>query len=386
METGKEAADHRRKRVIQVLFIVFIGGLLLFTFFSNTLKSITLPKVSVEKPVRGSLVHTFEGVGVLKPLVEAKLINPSGWKVQKVLVKEGDHVKKGQTLVLYDSKTAERELEDEASNLDKQKIELMHIQDQFIQSATEGDEFKIRDAKRAIESHKLDLTIQERKIAGLREQLASQKQLTAPYGGIITKVNAVKGMGLGGDPDVVISNSSSGYQFELSMDGALLELLGLKVGDKLEFQVSASGEAKTFKSQGAITEVKSVEPRMQTLEGVTAESSLAIPQKTLRIHVVDSKLQGGEQALLKLEKPSSNEGFIVTQKAVRQERDGLYIFKVEEQKGALGNVFVVRKVRLTSVETNGKDTMVQSENLYEEDQIILESSEPLQDGDRIRLQ
>ncbi|WP_314592090.1 biotin/lipoyl-binding protein [Paenibacillus terrigena] len=61
---------------------------------------------------------------MLQPMLEAKLSNTAGWKVEKILVKEGDRVKKGQKLILYDSKTAERELKDEVTVLNKQKIGL----------------------------------------------------------------------------------------------------------------------------------------------------------------------------------------------------------------------------------------------------------------------
>ncbi|GIP19980.1 HlyD family efflux transporter periplasmic adaptor subunit [Paenibacillus sp. J22TS3] len=386
MESGIETSDRKRKRMIMIAFIVFVVGLVLFTLFSNTLQSLTLPKVSTEKPARGSLVHTYEGGGVLKPVAEARLTNSSGWKVQKILVKEGDRVKKGQKLIQYDSKAAERELQDELSNLDKQNIELQRLQDQFIQSATEGDEFKIRAAKRDIEAHKLDQTVQERKINGLKEQLNSQKELTAPFNGVITKVSAIKGMAGGGEPDVVISNSTLGYQFDISLDGPLLSILGLSIGEKLEVEISTAQEPKPRMSQGTITEMRSAEPRAQSQADAGTDSTLTIPQKILSIKVVDSSLQGGEQALIKLEKKSSKEGFKVSPGAIRKEREGMYMFKVEEQVGALGNVFVARKVRLTSVETNGRETMVQSEGLYDDDKIILESSEPLQDGNRIRLE
>lgn len=85
--------------------------LLFFTFFSNTLQSLTLPKVTTVKPQTKSLEFTLEGSGKLTPVSEAKLLNASGWKVRQVLVKEGDRVTKGQTLIRYDSQAAEAEPE-----------------------------------------------------------------------------------------------------------------------------------------------------------------------------------------------------------------------------------------------------------------------------------
>lgn len=119
-----------------------MGVLLFFTFFSNTLQSLTLPKVTTVKPESRSLEFTLEGSGMLRPVSEARLLNSSGWKVRQILVKEGDKVKKGQKLILYDSQTAESELQDEITLLDKQKIEQQTLQDQFIQTYLEGMSFR----------------------------------------------------------------------------------------------------------------------------------------------------------------------------------------------------------------------------------------------------
>lgn len=64
----------------------------------------------------------------------------------------------------------------------------------------------------------------------------------------------------------------------------------------------------------------------------------------------------------------------------------MYVFVVEEQPGALGNVFVARKVNIKFSERNDKETMIQTDSIYEQDKIILDSSEPLQDGNRVRLE
>ncbi|MRN55353.1 efflux RND transporter periplasmic adaptor subunit [Paenibacillus monticola] len=386
MEIEKESADRKRKRSIQVVFIVFMGMLIFFTLFSNTLQSLTLPKVRTEKPINGSLVFTFEGSGVLLSIAQAKLSNAAGWKVRKLLVKEGERVKKGQKLILYDSKSAERELEDEITNLDKQKIEQQNIQDQFIQSTLEGDELKIRSARRAIETGKLGLATQERKINELRDHLTSEREMTAPFDGIITKLNAVQGLISAGEPDVLISNSSLGYQLDILADSTLLSSLGISIGEKIEVGVHTVQEQQIRMVDGTIDEIVNAEPRLESATSEEVGKTLTVPQKALRIKVFNSELKGGEQAEIALEKNSDQAGLLISNEAVHQDRDGKFVYKIEQQQGALGNVFVARKVQIHTSETNDKEMMIQADNLYEDDLIILESSEPLQDGDRVRLQ
>lgn len=386
MELEKVAADRRRKRNIQIMFIIFMGLLIFFTLFSNTLQSLTLPKVRTEKPAAGSLVFTIEGSGILQPLAEARLSNSAGWKVQKILVKEGDRVKKGQKLIIYDSKSAERELEDEITNLKKQQIEQQNIQDQFIQSSMEGDELKIRNARRTIETGKLNLHTQERKINEMRDKLTSQQDITAPFDGIIAKLNAVEGLTSAGEPDVLVSNSSLGYRFDISADSKVLSSLGISIGEKIEVEVNTVQEQQARMIEGTIEEVANEQPRIESSSSEEGGQTITIPQKFLRIKVVNSELKGGEQAKIKLEKGSRQEGLLISNKAIHEDRSGMFVYKIEEQRGALGNVFVARKVLIHTSETNDKETMIQSDSLYEEELIILESSEPLQDGNRIRME
>lgn len=374
--------DRGRKRKIQIIFCIFIILLVLFTLFSNTFQSLTLPKVRTENAVYGSLVHTLEVNGVLRPIAEAKLVNSDHWKVATILVKEGDHVKKGQKLITYDSKSAERELQDEITHLEKQKIELQNIQDHFITSTTEGDEMGIRTAKRDIETYKLDLGLQERKINVLRDRLDSQKEISAPFDGVITKLNAIEGMVSAGEPDVLVSNSSLGYRLDIFADSTLLSSLGISIGEKIEVEVGTAQEQQTRMIVGTIEEMANERPRTNEEAGKT----IKIPQKVLRIKVVDSQLIGGEQARIKLEKRSSQEGFVISNVAIHEERDGMFVYKVEEQRGALGNVFIARKVLIHYSETMDKETMIQSDTVYDDDLIILESSEPLQDGNQIRME
>ncbi|MCY9593330.1 RND transporter [Paenibacillus chitinolyticus] len=379
--------DLKRKRNIRIIAGLFIGGLILFTLFSNTLQALTLPKVRTESAVYGSLVHTLEGTGVLRPLAEEKLSNSAGWKVKAVLVKEGDRVKKGQKLVSYDSKSAERELQDETTQLEKLKIELQNAQDQFIAASTEGDELKVRSVTREMETRKLDISMQERKVTGLREALADQKDLAAPFEGVITKVNASAGTKPAGEPEIVIADSAKGYRFEFAADAALLTSLGITAGTKIEVGLGTPDQQPRL-IEGTVEETAEAEPLAAGSSGAEAGESggRTAARKSLRIQVEGPELKGGDRAVVKLTKRSVQQGFKVSSDAVHQERDGKFIYKIEEQKGALGNVFVVRRVPVRSSETNESETVIQSDSLNEKDLIILKSSEPLQDNNRVRLQ
>lgn len=384
MELGKGLADQRRKRILQIVFMGFMVLLLLFTLFSNTLQSLTLPKVTTEQPKHGGITLSIEGSGMLQPIAEAKLSVSTGWKVQQVLVKEGDRVKKGQKLITYDNPAARQEIELEVTNLEKQRIEQQNLQDQFILSSIEEDELKLRSAKREIEKGKLDIAAQERKINEMKGQLAKDQVLTAPFDGIVTKLNAVEGLASAGEPDVIVSNSSQGYSFNVGADAKRLSSIGLSVGERIEVEVHTDKEQQASVMEGIIEEITNAEP---LIEGASEKAEeAAIPQKSICIKLINAKLKGGEQARINIEKSSLDQGLLVSNEAIHQDREGMYVFVVEEQPGALGNVFVARKVNIKFSERNDKVTMIQTDGIYEQDKIILDSSEPLQDGNRVRLE
>ncbi|WP_427051819.1 efflux RND transporter periplasmic adaptor subunit [Paenibacillus sp. TC-CSREp1] len=387
MELGTETAEQRRKRIIVVVFISFMGLLLLFTLFSNTLQSLTLPKVTTEQPKKGGISLVIEGSGILQPIAEAKLFGSTNWKTQQIHVKEGDHVKKGQKLITYDSKPAEQEIEVELTNLEKQKIEQQSFQDQYILASFEEDELKRRSAQRDIEKGKLDIAAQERKINEMREHVSKNQLLTAPFDGIITRLNAVEGLGSTGEPDIILSKSSEGYRFEVRADAKRLSTLGISIGEQIKVEVDSDQEQQARSMDGTIEEIINEKPLIEgTSESDEGVGVVTMPQKILRIKLLDAKLKGGEQARIKIEKGSLDQGLLVSNAAIHQDREGTYVFVVDQRPGALGNVFVVRKVDIESSEKNDKETMIQTDRIYPEDKIILNSSEPMQDGDRIRLE
>lgn len=292
MESTEVPAHRRRQKRIRTAALLLLGVLLFFTFFSNTLESLTLPKVTTVEPVNRRLELTLEAGGMLRPVSEVKLLNASGWKVRQILVQEGEQVKKGQTLLLYDSGPAERELEDEVSLLEKQKIEQQTLQDQFIQTYMEGDELQIRKARRDIEAGKLEQARQAGRIAGMRERLAREQQLKAPFDGIVTKLNALEGMLSAGEPEVILTSSSQGVQFDFTADAELLTGLGISVGEPLEVEIVASEGQPARSIPGKVAEIRNAQARTDSLSGGEDSKAGDISQREVLVKLKDASLKG----------------------------------------------------------------------------------------------
>lgn len=374
-----EQAIAGRKRSIRIFFGLFIGLLIACTLLGNTLAALTLPKVAFVMTRQGEITHSFIGGGLLKWKAEAALSNDSGWKVDKVHVKTGDVVNKGQKLVTYDAKAAEQPLLDEQASLQKLKLELEGQQQTFVQAAQSGDEQRIEDAKRALKLSEIDIDVQERKIRKLQQDLAAGRELIAPFDGIVMQVGATEGLvSSTGGPDVLLSNRSQGLQFDVAVPADAVALL--EPGAQLSVQVLGK-HAKEV--EGTVEDIQD-ESLTDQQTGGSESLSPNLRKKRLRVALQDDELQAGERVQVELTK-TTDEVILLPNKAIREEGDRKFVFTIEERNGPLGNAFYVRKVTVTVADSTDTQAAI-SGGLFDQERVIIESSEPLQEGDKIRMQ
>ncbi|OTY19640.1 RND transporter [Bacillus mycoides] len=429
MEYRTEQDVTRKKRNIKIISSVFIGILIILTLFSNTLANLGLPKVITEKPKNGELTQTFTGNGELQPQEEAKLSNSSiEAKVKEVHVKEGDRVKKNQLLVTYDSKKSEQDILDQEATLQIQKLALNDAQANYNEAQKNQQENKSNDQpknqqenkpndqqenksneaererqnlKTTVESKKIEISILERKIKNLKEELEMNKKLIAPFDGVVTKINAKKDQPSTQDGgDVILSDESKGFKVELQVPADLAT--HLKVGEKINLK----GNAKSL--EGELIEIKNIEshenqrpqeqgkqqdepkgeqkddqkgePKDEQQFEITPATSQ--PQKRILVKVQGEELKKGEQVEATLTKQLAK-GVLIPNKVIKREGQNTFVYTIEEKKGPLGNAFYIEKSPITVGESNGQETVVK--DLNENDQIVSGISEPLQEGEQVQV-
>lgn len=361
------------KKMLRILFGCFIGMLLLFTLFSNTLLSLTIPKVTTVESHKGELAHKYQGTGVLKYRDEISLINPMGWKVTKVAVNEGDLVKKGDTLIVYDNKAAKQQIEDEQASLQKLKLELEDVQDLFVEAINIGEENKIRSYKRDMQVREIDINILKRKLGRSQDDLAQNSRLVAPFNGVVTKVNAVEGLDTSSEGgDVMLANGSKGLEFEFTAPSKVTA--NLKLGGELNVRVPSTASKQV---NGVIVEMDN------SVAGGEEAAARSISMKRLVVTVSDAELSNGDNVVIDLTNKVAEETLLLSNKAIHKDGSGSYIYIVEEKRGPLGNTFYARRESITVIDSNEYESAV--DGLSEFNRIILESNEPLEDGGKIRI-
>ncbi|KFN14094.1 MULTISPECIES: efflux RND transporter periplasmic adaptor subunit [Bacillus] len=432
MENRTEQVVTRKKRNIKIISSLFIGLLIILTLFSNTLANWNLPKVITEKPKNSELKQTFTGNGELQPQEEAKLSNSSiEAKVKEVHVKAGDRVKKNQLLVTYDSKKSEQVILDEEATLQIQKLALNDAQANYNEAKKNQQENKSNDQpnnqqenksnnqqdnqqenksnsqpnggisetslqslKTAVESKKIEISTQERKIKSLKEELEMSKKLIAPFDGVVTKINAKKDqLSTRDEGDVILSDESKGFKVEVQVPADLAT--HLKVGEKINLKGNAkslegelieiknieSNENQRPEEQGKQQDEQKGEPKdEQQFEQTSATPQ---PQKRILVKVQGEELKKGEQVEATLTKQLTK-GVLIPNKVIKKEGQRTFVYTIEEKKGPLGNAFYIEESPITVGESNGQETVV-LEGVYEKDQIVLQTSEPLKKGERVKI-
>ncbi|CAH1056605.1 efflux RND transporter periplasmic adaptor subunit [Paenibacillus pseudetheri] len=361
----------KRQRLTAALFVLFFVVLAGLTFFSSTLETMMLPKVITEKLASKSLVHQVKGSGVLTPRKQVDLLNETGSKIVKVHVKENDEVKKGQKLVSFDSFDLDEQLFQEETALKKQQLNREILEENMLNALIDGDEQVIAKAERALELDNMDLEMAQRKLNKMRKEKVDKQTLTAPFDGKITKITLEDSMNASkGGTILTLMDSGRGFEFSFAVESENTALF--EIGSKVSVRLAKDNTLVN----GMIQEIKASK---ESSEDSSDESSYQVV-----VTISDDGLQGGEQVSLDIKKESNEKGYVLPKKWIHKDATGSYVYVVEEKKSSLGNTFSARKAYIITGDST-EDEVVAVSGLSPDDEIIIESSEPLQEGNQIRI-
>ncbi len=168
------------------IFIVLLGIMLLFTVISRSAASFTVAQVRVEQPQARKIEHKVTGDGTVEKLLDQAVYASADILVAKVNVREGQNVKKGQTLAVLDMdslKNKIRTLSDDIEVLQLQNDALISAEakknsdrNQAVARAKEDYRDSVRNNADAVRDAKKDVKDAKTKLR--REQAqADEKKL-----------------------------------------------------------------------------------------------------------------------------------------------------------------------------------------------------------------
>ncbi len=216
----------RWKLVIVLLVILGAGG---FWFMSQQAK--TGPELTYQNPVKKDLKKILSISGVVDAKEKARLRFLGGGKIIYLSAKEGELVKKGQTIATTDQKTSQLQLQQDLNTFLKERLDWDQTQvDVYKDSLYTLDEERVR------EKAEMDLRNQVLNVE-IRTETINSNRLNAPFAGILTESPTnVTGVQLTATDVFEIVNPES-LIFRATVDE--LDLAGLKTGQSAEFDLDA---------------------------------------------------------------------------------------------------------------------------------------------------
>jgi HlyD family secretion protein len=291
----------RRKKVIgAVLAVVVLAGVVAYNVNARSRGQVT---VQTQKAGKRELVSVVSASGEIKPKRYVNIsANPSG-RIEQLLVKEGDRVRKDQVLARIDSTriaAGERQsaaalegakadlsraqADVEVSRLAFERTKRMHadklVSDQVFDQA--DAELKMKSA--AVEAQKRRITQQEALLASTRDDL-EKTSVVSPMDGVVTSLPKEEGETVIGaqsfSPTVIMTVADlSVMEVEVMVDET--DIRNVRLGQPAEVRVDA---LEGVKIKGEVTEIgSSAIPRGLTSQQ-TSSTNTANQAKDFKVEV-----------------------------------------------------------------------------------------------------
>jgi HlyD family secretion protein len=368
MRGAPASPEPTKKKAIRNAIFLFVACLILLTLFSNTMLNYSLPQVTVTKPDAGTLVQSVVGSGTVEAAETADLYTEVNWTVASVAVKTGDKVAAGQTLVSFNTAVAEANLKDEQARAEQRRINVNKLENSFIDANQAGDEKTIRSLELDLRNARLDVQIEDRKVQQLQQQLQKNKEIKAPFDGMIAEVFAVKDKPVpNGTAAVKVVDISKGQLAKANIEPAKAEYV--KVGDTVDLLFASLNNTYI---KATISQINNVKVNQSD-------------KKELVLELKDDRLKGGESASFTIFKRMPPSRSLLPSGAVRSDSQSSYVLVVKEKKGVLGNEFYVQRANVQV--GNSDDTHTEIVNgLGPLDKVVASGNKPVSDGDRVMIQ
>ena len=273
---------------------------------------------------------------------------------QKALEKEYEN--RDETL-----RKAERSLEQSGDKIVK-------AQEKDIKSEEKTDREK-KAEQLSQQSRNISMQEKVQEISKLKKLINMGGDIVAQVDGVITKIEATVGGETTGGMLLMMSDDSQGYQFKADLPKDMAKFI--KRND--EAVIIPVGEQK--KLEGAVVE---------SLRSLIGEESGKIEViATLPAGIGEA----GLMATLRIEKQSETYPVTVPISAVFGSGDDTFLLLVREQDTILGEQSVAEKVSINVIEKDKANAAIEtSYSFRSDDMIITQSSKPIAQGDRVRVE
>ena len=349
----------------------------------SSFETMTVDTTDIEVPIKFSAKMKGQSDVTIMPQVSGQLM--------KIYVTEGQHVNRGQTLFVIDSRNAQHELESARANLQAAQANLQAAQAQANSAKLEYESNKNLYEKQIVSNYMLESSLNSYKQAqaAVSQAQASVSQaktsvnrarvnlgfctITSPVSGIIGEIGAHAGDQVTPMTQLTIVSGNQKMEAEFSLPESVLEA-GVSSG------YTQSDKAKNIASLPDVTFVMKNgteyphKGRISSLTGVVNATTGSLACKATFPNP-DGVLYSGIQGTVVL--PYSRKAVLVipqTSVLKLQDKSLVYVVKADSTATAV--------TVMTTDAGNGKDVIV-TEGLNIGDRIVTVGANNLQEGQRV---
>jgi HlyD family secretion protein len=433
MQTTESGVTIKKRKIIfRNIGLIFLGLVLLLTFFSKTINNFLLPEVECTSPVKGNLLWTVSASGEVRALDRTKIAAYGNWKVKEVMVDTSYEVTKGFELAIIDEddlklsmKSAEVEFSRMKNDLESYKnsfteIDISTYEEEAGQARKQAEreeenyntvkalyesgaetyqnlkdaENRLEDAKAdyarklgAIDKEKkenekskeeYDRNVKQKTVETELKTLEYEKMIReipaggiikSPIDGIVRSVNMEKGSECtSGQVLFELTAKDSQFSVQFKLNAEKAELL--KEGDRVELQIKADRDAELY---GYVLKRELLQNENMFLYTSNIVSS------DPRVKILD-----GQSVEASADKGSVTYPYLVPNSSVIGFGNKYYIFVLMKRDGILGVEYYVSKEVVELVDHDDFRSAIKISS-SDKIQVVTFSSKVLEDGMQVKL-
>ncbi|WP_308638211.1 efflux RND transporter periplasmic adaptor subunit [Paenibacillus silvisoli] len=186
--------------------------------------------------VKGTIEVHVSGTGSLAPLDRQTVKATEQGTVEKVNVKEGDIVKKGDVLLTVEGEDNTDKISSEKLNLESKQLDLEDTRTKLKQASEEAE---IASLKLSLKKQQLAIEQSQSTIADLQDSEGGET-VTAPIDGTVTTLNVVAGDSLNPSTELLEIANYASLQMVVGIDE--LDISKVKIGQSATVSVEALAE------------------------------------------------------------------------------------------------------------------------------------------------
>ncbi|WP_219835640.1 efflux RND transporter periplasmic adaptor subunit [Paenibacillus sp. R14(2021)] len=228
---------------IGVLFVA--AGVVVYMRMGSK-ETAAAPVVATTRVIKGTIDVHVSGTGSLAPVDKETIKSSEQGTVEKVNVKEGDVVKKGDVLLTIEGEDNSDKIKSEELNL---QSKLLDLQDTQTKLKTATDDSSIDSLKLNLKKQQLSIDQSRDTIADLQDS-GEGGSITAPFDGTVSALAAAAGDSLNPSTELMVIANYNKLQMVVGIDE--LDIAKVKIGQTATISVEALAD-KSF--TGKVTKI-----------------------------------------------------------------------------------------------------------------------------------